>query len=56
MIEIFKEFTFDAAHQLAANVPPGHIYGGLHGHSFKVEVHVRGTPDQKTGWNSVVAT
>jgi 6-pyruvoyltetrahydropterin/6-carboxytetrahydropterin synthase len=50
MIEIFKEFTFDAAHQLAANVPPGHIYGDLHGHSFKVEVFLRGTPDPETGW------
>ncbi len=23
MIELFKEFTFEAAHQLAANVDPG---------------------------------
>ena len=50
MIEIFTEFTFEAAHRLAANVPPGHPYARLHGHSFKVEVFLRGTPDPETGW------
>ncbi len=50
MIEIFKEFTFEAAHQLAANVDPGHPYANLHGHSFKVEVFLRGEPDPETGW------
>jgi len=50
MTEIFKIFTFDAAHQLACNVPEGHRYSGVHGHSFLVEVYVRGTPDPKTGW------
>ncbi|MEX1146781.1 MAG: 6-carboxytetrahydropterin synthase [Sphingomonadales bacterium] len=50
MMEIFKSFTFDAAHQLAKNVPDGHRYGGVHGHSFVAEVYVRGTPDPDTGW------
>ncbi len=50
MTEIFKGFTFDAAHQLACNVPEGHLYSGVHGHSFAVEVFVRGVPDPKTGW------
>lgn len=50
MIEIFKEFTFEAAHQLAANVEPGHPYANLHGHSFKAEIFVRGEPDPDTGW------
>ena len=50
MIEIFKEFTFDAAHELGANVPPGHPYSRLHGHSFRVEVHLRGSPDPERGW------
>jgi 6-pyruvoyltetrahydropterin/6-carboxytetrahydropterin synthase len=50
MMEIVKEFTFDAAHDLAANVAEGHPYSRLHGHSFRVEIHLRGEPDPKTGW------
>ncbi|WP_274943811.1 6-pyruvoyl trahydropterin synthase family protein [Govanella unica] len=50
MMEIFKRFTFDAAHQLACNVPAGHRYAGLHGHSFEVEVFVGGEPDPAKGW------
>jgi len=50
MIEIFKEFTFEAAHQLGANVAKGHRYGTIHGHSFKAEVVLRGEPDAATGW------
>ena len=50
MIEIFKEFTFEAAHQLGANVAPGHPYANIHGHSFKAEVYLRGEPDAETGW------
>ena len=48
--DISKRFTFDAAHQLACNVPGGHRYVGLHGHSFEVEVHVSGAADAATGW------
>lgn len=48
--EITKSFVFDAAHQLAANVQPGHLYAGLHGHSFDCELTFRGTPDARTGW------
>lgn len=47
--EIFKEFTFEAAH-LLPNVPVGHKCGRLHGHSFKVEIHVSGKVDPSTGW------
>jgi 6-pyruvoyltetrahydropterin/6-carboxytetrahydropterin synthase len=50
MLELFKEFTFEAAHQLAANVDPGHPYANLHGHSFKVELFIQGEPDPQTGW------
>lgn len=50
MIEVYKEFTFEAAHQLAANVAADHPYANIHGHSFKVEVFVRGEPDPQTGW------
>ena len=34
-MEIFKEFTFEAAHRLP-NVPPDHKCARLHGHSFRV--------------------
>lgn len=46
---IFKEFTFEAAHRLP-NVPPDHKCARLHGHSFRVEVHVRGPVEEKAGW------
>ena len=48
-MEIFREFTFEAAHRLP-NVPPGHKCGRLHGHSFQVDVYVEGQPDERTGW------
>jgi len=48
-MDIFREFTFEAAHRLP-NVPPGHKCSRLHGHSFRVEVHVRGEIDPRTGW------
>jgi 6-pyruvoyltetrahydropterin/6-carboxytetrahydropterin synthase len=49
MMEIFREFTFEAAHRLT-NVSPGHKCARLHGHSFKVEVHVSGPVGEDTGW------
>jgi len=48
-MEIFKEFRFEAAHRLP-NVPPGHRCARLHGHSFRVEVHIRGDVDETVGW------
>ena len=48
-MELFKEFAFEAAHRLP-NVPPGHKCGRLHGHSFRVALHVRGEVDPETGW------
>lgn len=48
-MEIFKEFRFEAAHRLP-NVPEGHKCARLHGHSFRVEVHVRGEVDEAVGW------
>jgi 6-pyruvoyltetrahydropterin/6-carboxytetrahydropterin synthase len=47
--EIFKEFTFEAAHRLPY-VPDGHKCARLHGHSFRAEIHVRGEVDPATGW------
>ncbi len=50
MMEIFKEFTFEAAHQLAVNVPPGHRYSRVHGHSFTVQLVLKGEPDPTAHW------
>ncbi len=47
--EIWKEFTFEAAHRLP-HVPDGHKCRRLHGHSFRVEVHVRGPLAEREGW------
>jgi 6-pyruvoyltetrahydropterin/6-carboxytetrahydropterin synthase len=48
-MELFKEFTFEAAHRLP-NVPEGHKCARLHGHSFHVELRVRGDVDPQLGW------
>jgi 6-pyruvoyltetrahydropterin/6-carboxytetrahydropterin synthase len=48
-MEIFKVFKFDAAHRLP-NVPQGHKCVQVHGHSFRVEIHVLGKADPHTGW------
>jgi 6-pyruvoyltetrahydropterin/6-carboxytetrahydropterin synthase len=48
-MEIFKEFIFESAHRLP-NVPTGHKCGRLHGHSFRVELHLRGEPSAQSGW------
>jgi 6-pyruvoyltetrahydropterin/6-carboxytetrahydropterin synthase len=47
--EIFKEFTFEAAHRLPF-VPDDHKCFRLHGHSFRVEIHVAGDVDPASGW------
>src|SRR5262245_29794192 len=48
-MEIFKEFSFEAAHRLP-DVPAGHKCARLHGHSFRVAIHVRGPVDGTAGW------
>lgn len=47
--EIFREFTFEAAHRLP-NVPEGHKCARLHGHSYRIEVRVSGEVGEQTGW------
>jgi 6-pyruvoyltetrahydropterin/6-carboxytetrahydropterin synthase len=49
MVEIYKEFRFEAAHRLP-NVPEGHKCARLHGHSFRVAVHVAGPIGASSGW------
>lgn len=48
-MEIYKEFTFEAAHKLPF-VPAGHQCGRLHGHSFCVRIFVAGEINPQTGW------
>jgi 6-pyruvoyltetrahydropterin/6-carboxytetrahydropterin synthase len=48
-MELFKDFTFEAAHRLP-KAPPGHKCARLHGHSFRLRVHVEGEVDPETGW------
>lgn len=48
-MEIFKEFTIEAAHRLP-NVPEDHKCARLHGHSFRVAVYVSGAVDERLGW------
>ena len=48
-MDIFKVFQIEAAHRLP-NVPEGHKCARLHGHSFRIEVHVRGELDPALGW------
>lgn len=46
---IHKIFQVEAAHRLP-HVPPGHKCARLHGHSFRIEVHVEGDLDPVRGW------
>lgn len=48
-MDIFKVFHIEAAHRLTG-VPPAHKCARLHGHSFRVEIHVSGDVDPHTGW------
>lgn len=49
VMEIFKIFNFEAAHRLP-NVPEGHKDGQLHGHSYSVEVWIKGPVEPYKGW------
>ncbi len=48
-MQIFKEFSFEAAH-LLPNLPADHKCRRLHGHSYHVTVHVEGPLGEETGW------
>jgi len=49
VVELFKEFGFEAAHFLP-NVPDGHKCARMHGHSFRVRVTMQGPVDPNLGW------
>lgn len=48
-MDIFKIFTLESAHRLP-NVPSGHKCARVHGHSFRIELHVSGPVDAHFGW------
>jgi 6-pyruvoyltetrahydropterin/6-carboxytetrahydropterin synthase len=48
-MELFRIFQIEAAHRLP-NVPEGHKCARLHGHSFRIEVHLSGEVDPDSGW------
>ena len=48
-VELTRTFNFAAAHHLP-KAPEGHKCRRLHGHSFEIEVAVRGPVDPETGW------
>jgi 6-pyruvoyltetrahydropterin/6-carboxytetrahydropterin synthase len=48
-VEIFKSFSLECAHRLP-NVPADHKCARVHGHSFRVELHVAGPVDPHLGW------
>jgi len=48
-VNIFRVFTVEAAHRLP-NVPAGHKCQRLHGHSFRIELHISGPVDAHSGW------
>ena len=48
-MDVFRVFQIEAAHHLP-NVPEGHKCARMHGHSFRIEVHVSGSVGWETGW------
>lgn len=48
-MNIFRVFTIEAAHRLP-HVPEGHKCARLHGHSFRIELHLTGSVDAHSGW------
>jgi 6-pyruvoyltetrahydropterin/6-carboxytetrahydropterin synthase len=40
-VRIWREYAFEAAHRLPL-VPEGHKCARMHGHSYRVEMHVEG--------------
>lgn len=48
-MEIFKVYKFDAAHSLP-HAGEGHPCSEIHGHSFRIEIHMEGEVDPHSGW------
>lgn len=48
-MEVFREFTFDSAHWLP-HVPEDHKCRRMHGHTYRVTLHVTGGLKAPQGW------
>lgn len=48
-MQLYKVFHIEAAHRLP-NLPEDHKCYRLHGHSFRVEIHIEGEVDPQLGW------
>ena len=48
-VQLVKTFGFEAAHHLPS-FPDGHKCRRMHGHSFRVSLHVAGAVDERLGW------
>ena len=48
-MEVFRNFTFDAAHRLE-HLPEGHKCTRVHGHTYRLTVYAEGPLDPKVGW------
>jgi len=48
-MDIYKTFHIEAAHHLP-HVPEGHKCRRLHGHSYRVDVHISGPLGADSGW------
>jgi 6-pyruvoyltetrahydropterin/6-carboxytetrahydropterin synthase len=47
--ELIKTFQFEAAHRLPG-VPEGHKCRRVHGHNYRLDIHVTGPVDAGVGW------
>ena len=48
-MDVFRVFQLEAAHRLP-NVPDGHKCARMHGHSFRIEIHISGPVGRESGW------
>ncbi len=48
-IELFREFVLESARRLP-NLPASHPCAAMHGHTFRIQIHVQGPIESTTGW------
>lgn len=48
-MDVFRVFQVEAAHRLP-QVPADHKCARIHGHSFRIEIHVSGSVGERSGW------